>query len=169
MVPDLSNVDISIRFQWAAENLKPHHTDYRVIYEDPAYPDDPVVLLSPAPEWMACALAGGILSEVEHQHNMKLELVTDDGEIIQTTFIESQQIYLDKKIVKETVLNYDEYIMSKPIGPMTEEEAIEYLIMKDVPARVWHSDYKYNRQMFKIIKMDQLPKDRKYTDCWRLA
>jgi hypothetical protein len=52
---------------------------------------------------------------------------------------------------------------------MTEEQAIEYLIMKDVPARVWHSDYKYNRQMFRIVKRDQLPEDKTYRNAWRLA
>ena len=52
---------------------------------------------------------------------------------------------------------------------MTEEEAIEYLIMKDVPARVWHPDYKYNRQMFRIVKRNDMPKDQTYRDCWRLA
>lgn len=100
---------------------------------------------------------------------MKLELVTEDGEKIETTFLESQDIRLEKRIIGEKVLNYKEYLMSKPIGPMTEEEAIEYLIMKDMPKRVWHPDYKYNRQMFRIVKRDQLPKDQTYRDCWRLA
>lgn len=169
MTPDFSNVDMFTRLQWASENLEPIQSDYRVIFEDPAAPDEPVKVLAAAPEWIACALAGGILPSIEHQHNMKLELETDTGEKIQTTYLEAQKIRQEKTIVSEKVLEYEEYLYSKPIGPMTEEQAIEYLIMKDIPARVWHSDYKYNRQMFKIVKKHQLPDDRLYRDCWRLA
>jgi hypothetical protein len=169
MRPDLSNVDMFTRLHWASENLEPYQTDYRVIFEDPAEPDAPVKELCPSPEWMACALAGGILPSVEHQHNMKLELATETGEKIVTTFLEAQQIYLEKKIVGEKVLDYKEYLVPKPIGPMTEEEAIEYIIKKDIPARVWHSDYKYNRPMYRVVKRQEIPADQTYRDCWRLS
>jgi hypothetical protein len=52
---------------------------------------------------------------------------------------------------------------------MTEEEAIEYILKKDVPARVWHPDYKYNRQMYKIVTREDIPVDQTYRDCWRLS
>jgi hypothetical protein len=167
---DFRNVDMFTRLHWAAKNLEPYQTDYRVIFEDPAQPEAPVMELCPSPEWMACALAGGILPSVEHQHNMKLELVTREGEKIVTNYIDAQQIRLEKQIVGEKVLNYDEYLMPEPIGPMTEEEAIEYIIKKDIPARVWHSDYKYNRPMYKVIKRQELEgKDQTFRDCWRLS
>jgi hypothetical protein len=167
---DLSNVDMFTRLHWASENLEPYQTDYRVIFEDPAEPDAPVKELCPSPEWMACALAGGILPSVEHQHNMKLELQTQDGEKILTNYLEAQQIYLEKRIVGEKVVDYNDYLMPKPIGPMTEEEAIEYIIKKDVPARVWSSEYKYNRPMYKVVKRQQLSTQNQfYRDCWRLS
>lgn len=169
MTPDLSNVDMFTRLQWASENLEPRQPNYIVVFEDPAEPDAPVKEMVASPEWMACALNGGILPSIDDCLNMKLELLTEDGETIETTFVEAQDIRLEKKIVGERVLDYKEYLMSKPIGPMTEEQAIEYLIMKDMPARVWHPKYKYNRQMFKIVKREQLPNDKTYRDCWRLA
>jgi hypothetical protein len=169
MTPDLSNVDMFTRLQWASENLEPVQPNYVVVFEDPATPDDPVKEMVAAPEWMACALNGGILPSIEDCHNMKLELHTEDGEKIQTTYLDAHQIRLEKKIVGEKVLDYNDYLMSKPIGPMTEEEAIEYLIMKDIPDRVWHSKYKYNRSMFKIVKREQLPQDNTYRECWKLA
>ena len=169
MTPDFRNVDMFTRLQWASENLKPVQTDYVIVFEDPAYPDQPACETVPAPEWMACALAGGILPAVEHQHNMKLELATETGEKIVTTFLEAQQIYLEKKIVSEKVLDYKEYLLPEPIGPMTEEEALEYILKKDIPARVWHPDYKYNRQIYRIVKRDKIPKDQTYRNAWRLS
>jgi hypothetical protein len=166
---DLSNVDMFTRLQWASENLEPRQPNYVVVYEDPAEPDAPVKEMVASPEWMACALNGGILPSIDDCLNMKLELETADGERIKTTYKDAQQIRLEKQIVGEKVLDYNEYLMCKPIGPMTEEQAIEYLIMKDVPARVWHPDYKYNRQMFRIVKRDQLPEDKTYRNAWRLA
>ena len=47
-----------------------------------------------------------------------------------------------------------------------EEEAIEYLIMKDIPRRVWGKEH--NRQMFRIVKKDQIPSDRSFRNAWRL-
>lgn len=170
MTPDFHNVDMFTRLHWASQNLEPFQTDYRVIFEDPADPESPVKELCPAPEWMACALAGGILPSVEHQHNMKLELQTEDGEKILTNYLEAQQIYLEKKITGEKVIDYKEYLVPKPIGPMTEEQAIEYILKKDVPARVWHPDYKYNRPMYKVVKRQELEiQNQTYRDCWRLS
>lgn len=157
------------RLHWASENLEPYQSKYVIVYEDPAYPDQPVCEVCVAPEWMACALAGGILPSVEHQHNMKLELTTEDGEKIVATYLEAQQIRLEKTITGEKVIDYKEYLLPEPIGPMTEEEAIEYILKKDVPARVWHPDYKYNRQMYRIVTREDIPVDQTYRDCWRLS
>ena len=44
------------------------------------------------------------------------------------------------------------------IGSLTEEEAIEYLCMKDLPRRCWAEEH--NRPMFKIVTVDQVPSDR---------
>ena len=52
-------------------------------------------------------------------------------------------------------------------GPLTEKEAIEYLIMKDIPRNVWGQDH--NRPMFKIVTKDQVPSDRSFRNAWRLA
>jgi len=169
VTPDFRNVDMFTRLHWASENLEPYQSKYVIVYEDPAYPDHPVCEVCVAPEWMTCALAGGILPAVEHQHNMKLELTTDHGEKIVTTFLEAQQIRLEKRITGEKVIDYKEYLLPEPIGPMTEEEAIEYILKKDVPARVWHPDYKYNRQMYRIVTREDIPVDQTYRNAWRLS
>ena len=53
------------------------------------------------------------------------------------------------------------------IGKLTEEEAMEYLIMKDIPRRVWGK--KHNRPMFKIVRTEQVPTDRLFRNAWRLG
>ena len=156
------------RLYLASENLEPVQTDYRIVYEDPAFPDEVAKVVVASGEWMACALAGGILPPIESYHNMTLKLVTNEGETITCNYLEAQKHRLEKTIIGETVLS-DPCDTDEPMGPMTEEEAIEYLLMKDVPARVWSSEYKYNRQMFKICKVNQLPKTRDYRNAWRLA
>ena len=169
MTPDFRNVDMFARLQWASENLEPYQSQYLIVYEDPAFPEQPACEVCVAPEWMACAMAGGILPAVEHQHNMKLELETDTGEKIVCNYLEAQQIRLEKTIKGEKVIDYKEYLVPEPIGPMTEEEAIEYILKKDVPARVWHPDYKYNRQMYRIVKRHEIPTDQTYRNAWRLS
>ena len=47
------------------------------------------------------------------------------------------------------------------------EEAIEYLVMKDIPRHIWSQEY--NRPMFKIVKTEDVPSDRQFRNAWRLA
>jgi hypothetical protein len=50
---------------------------------------------------------------------------------------------------------------------MTEEEAMEYLVMKDVPPQVWR-DYKGNRCILKIVPVELIPTDRTFRDAWKI-
>ena len=51
--------------------------------------------------------------------------------------------------------------------PMTEEEAVEYLIQKDLPPEVWR-DYRGNRQILKIVPRHLIPNDRMFRNAWRI-
>lgn len=128
-------------------------TDYRVVYEDPDYPDDPVKILVPSEEWMQLAMKGD-LPPIE----VYLDLKNDEQKAIDEGRYESFE-HDENKLLKQ-------YTAPK-IGPLTEEEAIEYLIMKDLPNRIWNKIY--NRPMFKIINKNKIPKDRTFRDAWRLA
>jgi len=50
---------------------------------------------------------------------------------------------------------------------MTEEEAIEYLIQKDIPPQVWR-DYKGNRAILRIVPVELIPSDRSYRNAWKI-
>ena len=129
------------RICWAHENLARVETDYVVVYEDG---DDHgrAKILVPAPEWLAMALHGGLLPPVEHYHREQRDPA---GSFCGP---------------------HDYWSAYEPIGPLTEEEAIEYLIRKDIPRKVWEEGSNYP---LKICRRSQLPTTRLFRNAWRVA
>jgi hypothetical protein len=119
--------------------LAPVQSKYRVLFENPSEPDSPAAVLCPDPNWMAAALAGGILPPID--------------------------TYLRDRDVPDG--EPKEHPYAEPIGAMTEEEAIEYLVMKDIPPQVWR-DYKGNRCIMKIVPVEMIPSDRSFRNAWKI-
>lgn len=140
---DLPHFKLWQRLLWVGIVLEPVETEYRVVYEDPDDLEAPVKVMVPDAMWMACALRGGILPPVEAYHQLEYD---EKGRIA------------TGHILHET----------PPIGPLTEEQAIEYLIMKDVPPRVWR-DYRGNRPILKICTTKQVPDERTLRNAWSIA
>ena len=63
--PEFQGTHLWDRLCWAKEKLEPYRTEYCVVWEDPETPDEPAKVTHPDPNWMACALQGGILPPVE--------------------------------------------------------------------------------------------------------
>jgi hypothetical protein len=153
-IPDFRGTHLWDRLAWAQANLTRVEPKYRCVYEDPAEPDAPVKIMVPAPEWLACALAGGILPPIE-------------------TYLHDQAA--EAKWTLENPgkpFSYDQvggatHPYADPIAAMTEEEAMEYLVMKDVPQRVWGQ--LHNRPMFAIVRVEQIPTDRRNRNQWKLS
>jgi hypothetical protein len=124
----------------AKSRLKPVQSKYRVLFEDPREPDAPAKILVPDPNWMAAALAGDILPPIDTYQRDRL---VPDGEP-------------------------KEHPYAEPIGAMTEEEAVEYLVQKDIDPAVWR-DYQGNRTILKIVPVEMIPSDRSYRNAWRIA
>ena len=124
----------------AKSRLKPVQSKYRVLFEDPNAPDEPAKVLVPDPNWMAAALAGDILPPIDTYQRDRL---VPDGQP-------------------------KEHPYAEPIGAMTEEEAIEYLVMKDIDPAVWR-DYKGNRTIMKIVPVEMIPSDRSFRNAWVIA
>jgi hypothetical protein len=127
------------RICWASENLARAETDLVVVYEDG---DGCARIIVPAPEWMAMALHGGLLPPVEHYHREP----RDAG----GNFIGPR----------------DYWSAYEPIGPLSEEQAIEYLIRKDIPRHVWGPG---SNLPMKICRRDQLPQTRLWRNAWKVA
>ena len=119
---------------------------YAVLWEDPREPDEPARVTTPSPVWWAMALHGGILPPVEVYWALK----EDEAEM---GFKRHKRGHL----LHETT----------PMRALTEEEAIEYLIMKDLPPAVWR-DYKGNRTILRIVPRHLVPTDRRYRNAWRI-
>jgi hypothetical protein len=127
------------RLAEAKSRLAPVQSKYRVLFENPSDMEAPASVLVPDPNWMAAALAGGVLPPIDtYQRDQGVA----DGQP-------------------------KEHPYAEPIGPMTEEEAIEYLVMKDVPPQVWR-DYKGNRCIMKIVPVELIPSDRSFRNAWKI-
>ena len=124
----------------AKSRLDPVQSKYRVLFEDPSEPDEPAKVLVPDPNWMAAALEGDILPPIDTYQRDRL---VPDGQP-------------------------KEHPYAEPIGAMTEEEAIEYLVMKDIDPAVWR-DYQGNRTIMKIVPVEMIPSDRTFRNAWVIS
>lgn len=145
-------IDYSQYKLWEREMIfKDQHKDlpqgnYAILWEDPAAPDEPAKVTRPSPTWLAMAMHGGILPPVEVYHKLAEDEARDG-------FTRHTQGHL----LHET----------PPVGPMTEEEAMEYLVQKDIPTQVWR-DYKGNRQILKIVPVHMIPTNREFRNAWKI-
>ena len=128
------------RLAEAKSRLAPVQSKYRVLFEDPATPDEPAKVLVPDPNFMAAALAGNVLPPIDAYQRDRL---VPDGQP-------------------------KEHPYAEPIGAMSEEEAVEYLVMKDIDPAVWR-DYNGNRTIMKIVPVEMIPSDRSFRNAWRIA
>jgi hypothetical protein len=144
------------RLCYAAQVLPKVQSKYYVVFEDPDDLDAPAKILVPDPNWMAAALAGDVLPDVS--------CYLEDQKVI--AVYESEHGSLEGFSWKEQ--GGAKNLYGKPRGPMTEEEAIEYLIKMVISPSVWR-DYKGNRSIIKIVPVELIPTDRTYRDAWTIA
>ena len=137
------------RIEWAKQNLKRYDTEYCVVFED--LDDEAACVMHPDPHCMAMLIHGNLMPPAW----VKLKL-REDGE--RPDFVVHRSIGNDK-LLHET----------KPIGALTEEEAIEYLITTDVPRSVWEDWNGGNRPKMVICRKSQLPATREWRNAWRIA
>ena len=146
--PEFQGTHLWDRLCWAKEKLEPVRTEYCVVWEDPDDLDAPAKVTHPDPNWMACALQGGILPPVE----VYWELAKDEA---QPDFEKHTRGYLLHN--------------TKPVEAMTEEQAIEYLIRKDIPQRVWRTWNEGNKPKMIICRTHQLPEHRQWRNAWQIT
>jgi hypothetical protein len=114
---------------WSGEAVEGRY----VIAYEPAV-DAPLSVVIPDPNWLAMAMAGGVLPAAEVYQTR--DLATIDA--------------------------------APPIGPLSEEQAMEYLVQKDVPRGVWDRPGE-NRRSFAITLKSMLPASRQWRNAWRLT
>jgi hypothetical protein len=144
------------RLCYYAQVLPKVQSKYRVAFEVPSEPDAPAKVLIPDPNFMAAAMHGGILPDIS-------AYLADRR---------TMDAYKEEHGSMEG-FNWREqggakHPYAEPRGPMSEEEAIEYLIQKDIPQSVWR-DYKGNRTIMKIVPVELIPTDRSFRNAWVIA
>ena len=103
MTPEFQGTHLWDRLGWAKENLEPYRSEYCIVWEDPDNLDEPAKVTHPDPNWMACALNGGILPPVWVYWELKKDEAKPD-------FVKHTRGYLLHN--------------TEPVKAMTEEEAI---------------------------------------------
>jgi len=134
------------RLAKAREELQPFYSDYRVVYEDNV--DEPVKIMKPDAHAMAALMAGNVFPPIWTFWELQKDASQPD-------FKKHTRGYLLHDTPRE--------------GPKTEEEALEFIIMKDVPQHVWRVYNEGNRPKMVICRKQQLPQTREWRNAWRLA
>ena len=134
------------RLAKAREELQPFYSDYRVVYEDNV--DEPVKIMKPDAHAMAALMAGNVFPPIWTFWELQKDASQPD-------FKKHTRGYLLHDTPRE--------------GPKTEEEALEFIIMKDVPQHVWRMYNEGNRPKMVICRKQQLTQTREWRNAWRLA
>ena len=140
------------RMEEAKRNLTPFYSDYRVVFD--ADIDGISSIMVPDPNWMAMALEGGYVP--------KIEAYISDQKRMKDWMLANPQVPFSWSKVGGALHPY-----ADTADAMTEEDAIEYLIQKDVP-NYEKLVAKDNSLKLVICKKDQLPDTRKWRGAWQI-
>ena len=145
---DWKNTKHIARIEWARQNLKPFKTEYCVVFED--IDMECSAVYHPSPNKMAALMHGGIHPPAW----VKIKLKEDEQH---------------PDFVKHSDWNGHLLHETEPMGPLTEEQAIEHLIQTDIPSSIWKTWDKGNKPKMVICRKSQLPKSRQWRSAWRIA
>lgn len=151
----------------SAHHLPPAKVEHCIAWEDPYEIDAPMKVTHPNPRCVAELMAGGIHPPVDAHWMAQVRIVSADGRSQVVAAINAPEVRRDlAPVVYEEIVDYSR-CHNETIGPLSYDEAIEYILQKDVPKHVWGMTY--NRTMFAIVRRDQIPSDRTFRNQWRLA
>ena len=102
-------------------------TTYRVIFDDPDHLDEPTKVLVPSQNWLDMAMSGGLPPIWVYW-----QLQDDEQKAIAEGRHDKFRHDPEKHALQWT---------APRIGPLTEEEAMIYLVMKDLPRRCWSEQH----------------------------
>jgi hypothetical protein len=152
--PDFRGIPLERRLKWAFHHLGKVNPKYCVIWEDPDTPEKPLKVEHPSPRWLAAIMNGGI--------HPSIDCYIRDKRIKE----EYEQQHGSTAGFKWDDFGGASYPHADPEGPMTEKQAMEYLVRRILPFRVWAKQH--NRPMFKIVPLSAMPIDKTFRNAWRL-
>jgi hypothetical protein len=126
---------------------------YVIVFEDPERPDDPAMVLVPSDAWLAQAMNGELPSVRVYWDLQDDQAAAGSGD-------EATKFRHDRAM-------WERQFTAERVGKLTEEQAMEYLILKDIPRHIFSKVH--NRPLVRVVYKDQVPGDRKFRNAWRLA
>ena len=149
------------RIEWAHQNLEFKNPKYAIVWNRN---DGGTSVTVPSPEFIAMATHGGLLPAIEVYHEMKCRWVNDKGAVMLTQVNESPgEGWREGKVLNGELMH------SGPRAPaMSEEEAMEYLLQKDVPRYVWFDHDRSNSRQFLICPRECVPANRVWRNVWEI-
>lgn len=154
----------------AEQRPAPH---YVIVYEDPWELDAAVRIIRPDAGWLALAMRGGVIPPVEAYWAMRVLLTAEfPGEEAISIVTRGDRVGDARadavrrggRIVAERIVEH-ELNRAEPLGPLSEEQAMEYLAKVWMPARV--RLYAGNRRIWRFVRSDRIPSDRSFRPAWR--
>lgn len=140
--------------------------EHAIPYADPYDLDAPVRVCHPSPMCVHELMVGGIHPPVEAHLETKLLLINEDGSGDVVAKHEALAYRQKHSVKSEIVVDYRR-CHDETMGPLTYQQAIEWILQKDVPVEVWARDH--NRPQFAIVPRSAIPKDRTNRNAWKLA
>jgi hypothetical protein len=137
-----------------------------IVWEDPADLDAPAKITTPSPQWLKMATLGHVLPYVQSYHAVVLELETLNGRTMRVPYLDAQEVRREYGVRSERVVHYPVH-EAAVLPPMSEEEAIEYILRKDTPGRVWGQSH--NRSYHVITQRRLIPQNRLVRNAWCLG
>lgn len=142
------------RVCWAGANLKPVQPEFAIVWETPMSDEETCKITSASPEFMAKALHGGILPDIE-------------------AYIEDRKITdaWEAKHGSQKGFNWKDHgcnhaHTNSRQSAMTQEETIEYLIKMVLPTAV--QSLKGNRPYYQVAKRSSILKNRLHRNSWEM-
>lgn len=159
----------------AKNQLEPAHSDFRIAFEDEEGGRDCTRIVTPDPNFLAMAMKGGIVPSVQAYHQATYRLTVQFPNELPISAIITG---LKKDAAKRDAINRGAVVLAEVVvspdwfdaermPALSEAEAIEYIIQKDIDYSVWGAPS--NRQRFKVITADDLPTDRNARNSWELV
>ncbi len=155
------------RIAKSRDEIQTVEVEHCIPYADQYDLDAPLKVCHPSPRCVAELMAGGIHPPIEALNAQRLLFVLDDGssEVVSRLDAPRFRAQHGERIQHEIVVE-NSRAHQEAMGPLTYEQAIEWIVLKDIPVDVWGREH--NSPQFWIARRDELPATRQYRNAWKL-
>jgi hypothetical protein len=139
-------------------------------FQHPFDLDAPMPVCHPSGNFLKELMNGGVHPRIEDFHEQQILMIDENGDGVIASKLDAAGVRSDMENFKSEYVIQNSACHLNAGGPMSYEEAIEFVLLKDVPKQVWHEDYTkhHNRPQFYIAEK-HLFMDRTHRNAWDLG